>query len=223
MKKIIVLCALICLSHWSFGQDVFQEFLFPGEFILNNKESINLTPRQEGLIKAIHNENQSSFSQKRQALQQENEQLRIMLDAEKAEPSLIYAQLDRVLAKENELKKMQFITLLTMRSHLNSKQVAQLKVLKQADSSSGLSRQNNEVVSIRAKGADSGKPPVYYISYKGKYHRITDLNSLEPLNLESITVLKGEAAIEKFGSEGNNGAIIIILKNPENFDFDKLR
>ncbi len=223
MKKFIVICALLCMGQWGFAQDVFQEFVFPADFILSNKESISLTPRQESRIKEIHNEQQSLFSKKRVALQQETDQLKILLNAENTEAPLIYAQLDKVLSKENELKKLQFETLLNMRKELNNKQVAQLKALKQNESSSEISLQNNEVVSIRTKGADAEKPPTYYIKHQGKYHMITEINSLQPENIESISVLKGEAAIEQFGNEGNNGVIIITLKDPGTLDFDKLK
>lgn len=223
MKKFIAICALLCFGQLGFAQDVFQEFVFPADFILKNKESINLTPRQETRIKAIHNEQQSLFSRKKAALQQETDQLKILLNEENAKASIITAQLDKVLSKENELKKLQFETLLNMRNELNSKQVAQLKELRQNESSSGISLQNNEVVSIHTKGADAEKSPTYYIKYQDKYHKITEINSIQPENIESISVLKGKAAIEQFGNEANNGVIIITLKDPATIDFDKLK
>ena len=40
-----------------------------------------------------------------------------------------------------------------------------------------------------------------------------DPKSLHPDMIESISVLKGEAAIKTYGDKGKNGVIVITLKN----------
>jgi len=38
---------------------------------------------------------------------------------------------------------------------------------------------------------------------------------VDPNNIESVTVLKGDAATKKYGNKGKDGVIIIITKNKE--------
>lgn len=40
-----------------------------------------------------------------------------------------------------------------------------------------------------------------------------DLNSIDPNSINSVSVLKGEDAIEKYGEKGTNGVVIITIKN----------
>jgi TonB-dependent SusC/RagA subfamily outer membrane receptor len=219
----MIFCALLCMSQWAVAQDGFQELLFPAEFILINKESIHLNARQEERIKTIHHENQSLFSRKSTELKQANEQLKALLTAEKANESGINVQLEKVLSLENELKKMRFQAQLAMRNELNSRQVDQLKTLRQNDSAKEFTLPDNKVVSIRIAGTADAKTPSYFILHQGDYHRIKDINSIEPKDIESVSVLKDEAAVEKFGSQGRNGVIIITLKDVSVIDLDKLR
>lgn len=222
MKKYMIICALLCMSQWVVAQDMFQELLFPAGFILGNKETIHLTPRQEGRIKEIHNENQSLFSERRMALNQANEQLKVLLNAEKTDESGINAQMDKVLVLENELKKMQLQSLLTIRSELNSKQVAQLKALRQNEDLTVLIG-NDKVFRVQVAGAADAKTPSYFILHQGKYYSLTDINTIQPKDIQSVSVLKDAKAIEQFGSEGRNGVIIITLKDASVIDLNELR
>lgn len=54
--------------------------------------------------------------------------------------------------------------------------------------------------------------PAYYLKQDGFYLKIPDLKDINPDDIESIDVWKDEKAIEKFGQNGKNGAIIITLK-----------
>ncbi len=219
----MIFCALLCMSQWAVSQDGFQELLFPAEFILVNKATIRLNARQEERIKTIHHENQSLFSRKSIELNQANEQLKALLTAEKANESLINVQLDKVLSLENELKKMRFQAHMAMRNELSSSQVDQLKTLRQNDSAREFTLPDNKVVSVRIASAADSKTPSYFILHQGDYHRIKDINSIEPKDIESVSVLKDETAVEKFGSQGRNGVIIITLKDISAIDLDKLK
>lgn len=61
-----------------------------------------------------------------------------------------------------------------------------------------------------SKSADSS--PTFYIKNGNLYLKIPSVNEINPNDIESIEVLKGEKAIEKFGQNGKNGAIILTLK-----------
>ncbi|MGB6083821.1 DUF6146 family protein [Moheibacter sp.] len=55
--------------------------------------------------------------------------------------------------------------------------------------------------------------PLYFIN--GKQTNEAVVNELDPNTIESINVLKGEKAIEKYGEQGKNGLIEIKLKKRE--------
>ncbi len=42
------------------------------------------------------------------------------------------------------------------------------------------------------------------------------INSINPSDIESVTVFKGEKAVSMYGSKGSNGVVYIILKKDEN-------
>lgn len=77
---------------------------------------------------------------------------------------------------------------------------------------SELNMQTDQRISIRSENINTERSPAYFIDRQGTYQPLTDISSIEPKDIASITVLKGVQAIERFGSAGNNGVIIITLK-----------
>ncbi len=65
---------------------------------------------------------------------------------------------------------------------------------------------------IRLKGlqTSSGEPPLYIINGKEVTENIA--KAINPDNIESITVLKDEDAIKKYGDKGKNGVVLMTLK-----------
>ena len=57
---------------------------------------------------------------------------------------------------------------------------------------------------------DLGKP-LYVIN--GKVINPNNISSIEPDEIESLTVLKGKSAIEAYGAQGGNGVLLIKLKD----------
>jgi TonB-dependent SusC/RagA subfamily outer membrane receptor len=53
-------------------------------------------------------------------------------------------------------------------------------------------------------------PPIVYVD--GVLTKDYDLDKISPDNIESVTVLKNKSAIEKYGSKGKNGVILITTK-----------
>jgi TonB family protein len=58
---------------------------------------------------------------------------------------------------------------------------------------------------------DNGIPP--YVVIDGKESKV-DLKDIEPNSIESVSVLKDEAAIKKYGDKGKNGVLEITMKKP---------
>jgi len=57
---------------------------------------------------------------------------------------------------------------------------------------------------------DGGNEPLYYID--GKKASPKDVKELSPANIESITVLKGEKALDKYGKKAKDGVVEIFTK-----------
>ena len=57
-----------------------------------------------------------------------------------------------------------------------------------------------------------GDKPVYYLKTKNGLEEFFDFDNINPDDIQSIEVLKGESATIKFGEKAKNGAIIITLK-----------
>lgn len=53
-------------------------------------------------------------------------------------------------------------------------------------------------------------PPIFYID--GEEATEKEVEILEPSTIESISVLKGKAAKEKYGKKGKNGVVLIKMK-----------
>ena len=51
--------------------------------------------------------------------------------------------------------------------------------------------------------------PIYVLDGK----RVKDIENIDPKTIESMSVLKNESAIEKYGEEGKDGVIEIITKS----------
>ena len=72
-------------------------------------------------------------------------------------------------------------------------------------------RKKNELKLFREKKIVPKKnPPIVYVD--GVLTKDYDLDNISPDNIESLTVLKNKSAIEKYGSKGKNGVILITTK-----------
>jgi Spy/CpxP family protein refolding chaperone len=70
----------------------------------------------------------------------------------------------------------------------------------------------NSRVYVQRIMTPSDPAPTYYLKKDNTYQKIPIVSDINPNDIEAIEVLKGEKAIEKFGENGRNGAIIITLK-----------
>ncbi len=69
-------------------------------------------------------------------------------------------------------------------------------------------------VYIQTNPNSSDSAPLYYLkTEKGTYQLISDIENIDPKNIESLEVLKGETATVRFGEKGKNGVIIFTLKD----------
>lgn len=86
-----------------------------------------------------------------------------------------------------------------------------------------VTRQINEVYVISyskdaAKDAGNSKKPLYIVDGK----KVEDISLIAPQGIESITVLKDKANIEKYGAEAENGVVLITLKKVTDAEAEKV-
>ncbi len=67
--------------------------------------------------------------------------------------------------------------------------------------------------SIQVNKDKADSEPLYFLETKSGMKKVLSFKTTDPNEIESIEVLKGEKAIEKFGKDAKNGAIIIRLKD----------
>ncbi len=80
---------------------------------------------------------------------------------------------------------------------------------------------NNATKNKTIKFKGKTKNPPLYIIDGSKMDKSMNINDIDPADIESITVLKDESAIEKYGKEAKNGVIEIITKNERIKNFNE--
>jgi Spy/CpxP family protein refolding chaperone len=234
MKKILfILFAL--LTGFAQAQDPFKGKLYTTAHLMDVREEINLSDAQVAKIKKLHAENSGSFSSMKWDLDEANSNLRKMLDQPKIDQVAVSKQLDEVLRLENQLKKIQLNTMVAIKNELSAEQVSKLEqsrihmVGKTAPSSGNqvhvisgspyVSSYNGTLVSTSPKlsvsvaGTAPDEQPIYFLETKSGMKRVNGYSDIDNSQIESVSVFKGDQAIEKYGKEAKNGVVVIRLKN----------
>ncbi len=233
MKNLLFFTFLLS-SSLTFAQDIFQKNLYSADRIMENREKLNLTDSQAAKIKKIHTDNATDFSTLKWDLDAATARLKSMLEESKIDPALVNKQMDEVLRLENLLKKKQLNTLVAIKNELTSPQQKQLEYngntataiygsgsYGKADSptlNSSTIRKGSSVnniepnVSIKMDNGNPDNTPLYIIKTSKTEVEIFSLDQINPNDIESMSVLKGEAATKVYGQKGKNGVVIITLK-----------
>lgn len=230
MKNLLVVC-LMLLAGIAHGQDIFQRNLYSADRVLENSEKLDLTDAQAAKIKKIHSDNAADFSTLKWDLDASTARLKSMLEESKIDPTLVNKQMDDVLRLESLLKKKQLNTLVAIKNELTSTQQKLLEVKGPLGltgttgygnfNSAPLTTSNFRVgkatsvspnVSIQMDNGNPENTPLYIIKTSKTEVEIFNLNQINPKDIESMSVLKGNAATELYGEKGKNGVVIITLK-----------
>lgn len=220
------------------GQDIFRNNLYSADRIMDARKEINLSDAQAVKIKKIHAENAGEFSTLKWDLDEANSKLQEMLEKSKIDQAAVSKQMDLVLEIESKLKKKQLNSLVAIKNELTESQISYLN-RHQAHTVVGYRAPTTGVGSVKGTTIVSGRPshaaaitqstkgsvaiqalngeddaPLYIISKEDSYDIIpsSKMKEIEPKNIESIHVLKGESAINTYGQKAKNGAIVITLK-----------
>lgn len=217
MKNLILVFLILFISTAQ-AQDIFQEALYSGDLIMKNKEKIALSDQQAEKIKKIHSQNVGEFSTLKWDLDEANAKVKSLLKEPKINQEAAIRQLEIVLAIENNLKKKQLSNLVSIKNELNENQIEQLSKLKEnrvfgLASSVNPSLRSESPVAFSVLGStNSENKPAIYFSKSGKLTKIKEIESVNPDDIQSITVLKNKAATDKVGEDGKNGVIILNMK-----------
>lgn len=237
---IIFLCLAASLAN---AQDIFQKNLYSADKVMELRTKLNLTEVQATKIKKIHSDNAGKFSTEKWDLDEETSKLKTMLDQSKIDQAAVQKQMDKVLALENSLKKRQLSTMVAIKNELSLEQqtilqsitnqsLKEVKVIGYSTNSNnsplvvqgypagGTAKtggSSSPKLSVRVAGTSAADQPIYMMDTKNGMKPITNLNEIDPQNIESIKVLKDKLAIESFGEKGKNGVIIVKLKDEHRY------
>jgi len=127
--------------------DLMAENFFPPELIMQNQKALNLTADQQTAIRAEMQKLMAKFTDLQWQQSAESEALAGLLKQERIDETPALAQLDKLLAIENDVKRLHFGTMVRVKNILTTEQQTQLRELK---------KQNRPAATMRDRG--TGKP-----------------------------------------------------------------
>ena len=113
-------------------QDPLGDILFPPELVMQHQQEIGLTEEQRRDIIAEIGNAQQKATEVQWKLQREVEQMAAILKRDPVDETAMAAQLDRVLALERDMKRIQLTLVVRIKNRLTPEQRARLRELKAA-------------------------------------------------------------------------------------------
>jgi len=222
MKKTIILLLVIVGCTTTYAQDAFQSELFPAETILKYRSELELSENQISNVKKIYNDNISLFNSTKWDLDAMQVDLNKLISESKVDEKAALEKMDKITQLEQKLKSQRLKMLIQIKNQLTSEQQSKLKKLRKDNdiSTFKLTTPISEDPRIVIRGAASkdGKTPMYVIINKKGEKRFVNgdaqesLLGISPDNIESVNVIKGKSATALYGKEGENGVIVIKMK-----------
>ena len=121
--------ALLLVSTQAAAQgsgDPIGDSLFPPELIMQNQQALGLTDEQREFFKGELRKAQIRFTELQWQLQDEAEKLAGLTKQERVDEQAVLAQLDRVLAAEREVKRVQISLVVRLKNKLTPEQQTRL-------------------------------------------------------------------------------------------------
>lgn len=222
MKKIMVL--ILCIAGYgnSIAQDTFQSELFAAETVLKHRADLDLSDDQVRIIKKIYNDNISGFNSTKWDLDALQVGLNKLIAKSQVDEKAALAKMEEISTLEQKLKSQRLKMLVKIKNELTDTQQSTLKELRK-DGDLSVFKLTTPIsedprIVIRGSASKDGKSPMYIIIDKNGETKYLDgkaeskMKNIDPNNIETVNVIKGKAAISKYGKEGKNGVIVIKLK-----------
>lgn len=113
-------------------RDSFMQSFFPPEMVMKNQQELALSEEQKTVIKDAMKEQMSEFSTLQWDQSEAQDALGEILKADVIDQAKALEQLDKLLAVEGKLKKLQFTGMIKIRNILTPEQIAILKEKRQS-------------------------------------------------------------------------------------------
>lgn len=186
---------------------------YSAERVMKYRTKIDLKEDQIDFIRGLYNKHSGEFNNLKWDLDEANLQLSELLKEHKVDSDAAMQLMEKVMAMESEIKKKRLAVYLSIKNRLTEEQQ---KLLSEIDGTDEVHIIDPEVVlKIKNKGTMKNEEPIFIVMDGDEEKRVKKIKQVNPDEIESIEVVKGNAAIVKYGKEGKNGVVIVKLKNEQ--------
>ncbi len=133
--------------------ELMAENLFPPDLVMQNQQALGLTENQQAAIKAEMQRSMTAFTDLKWKESAAGEALEALIKQDHPDERQAQALFDKLLAAENEVKRLQFGMLVRVKNILTPAQQAQLRELKAQERDEGPPRERGP------GGGGQGGPP----------------------------------------------------------------
>lgn len=202
-----------------YAQNSFEDELFSTKLALKYRIEIGLTEQQIADIQEIYSAHITEFEIMRFDLDAELQALDIIMKKERVDEKEATEKLQTVLRLEENLKRVRLLMLVRIKNTLTSGQQEKLKELRTENDIDGFLMttpiNNNQKVTLQLRAIQGGGPqPLYVVKTPTGDREVSRafINSLDTSEIQSIQIIKDEAAKRKFGDKGKNGVVYFEIK-----------
>ena len=126
-----VLLLTLCGTAFAQGPgDPVAENLFPPELVMQHQQALALTDKQKDFFKTELRKAQLRFTELQWQLQDEAEKLAALTKQEHVDEQAVLTQMDKVLAAEREIKRIQISLIVRIKNKLTPEQQTRLQEIK---------------------------------------------------------------------------------------------
>ncbi|MEK6302708.1 MAG: periplasmic heavy metal sensor [Acidobacteriota bacterium] len=126
---LLLLAVVLGAAQQPAGQqpnDPIGDNFFPPELVMQHQQAIGLTEEQKEFFKSEFRKAQTRFTEMQWQLQDEAEKMAGLVKQEPTNEQLVLSQLDKVLAAEREIKRLQLTLVIQIKNKLTTEQRARL-------------------------------------------------------------------------------------------------
>jgi Spy/CpxP family protein refolding chaperone len=138
MKRLLGICLGLLLPIVALAEmtpapdDPFAAYLFPPDRVMSHSLELGLDDAQKTAIKGEVQKVQNKFTDLQFELQGESEKMVRLLQEKPVDEAKVLAEVDRILALEKDIKKMQISLLVRIKNILTPAQQAKLSEIQKA-------------------------------------------------------------------------------------------
>ena len=221
MKRYIITISLALFAYTLIAQDLYKDVLYPTGTILKFRKEIALSESQVTDIEKITKDNNRIFSALKLDFDAAQASLKKTLEASKVDEISALEQFKKINILENEMQLIRLKMLINIKNELSEEQLIMLKkIIYDSDSKTskgwnvGVGVGGDPRIALKGESSFSERAPLYILIQDGTKSRITSkkMEKIDSNNIESVSVLKGSAATSAYGKDGENGVVVIKLK-----------